>query len=248
MQMLKSEGATWTLFLDTDEYLVVDPDPIARWLTWPWEFEEMLPKARHALQPFLDYPPFAGHSCAYFARVMFNNVTETPDDLFTTRKYRQHTAVGSMPGKAVLDVSQLTNADMENTTNPHIGISPACTREYGDEDPTWYSSAYAWITPPSIVVHHYIGSLDSFLFREGDKRFEDRRLEHLRKAKMYGFGTEVGQAVVPLGSHSWFDAYNIVENDNNLILETWMDEFERDWESNGNDKHQNTFASLMNGE
>ena len=147
MQMLKSEGATWTLFLDTDEFLVVDSSKTgtssnnkrndgassnANTPRWPWEqlVHPTMPKTQNYLQPWLDYPPFARRSCAYLPRVMYSNVTEArrADDLFTTRKYRQHTTVGSMPGKAVLDVSKLNGADMENSFNPHNEISPACTR------------------------------------------------------------------------------------------------------------------------
>lgn len=211
-------GATWTLFLDTDEFLVPETTRVTR------------AGGANSLQPLLDAPPFSQQSCVFLPRVMFSNNSDNPDDLYTTRKYRRHMSRNThasyvIPGKGLLDVSRLEKRDMF-TADPHTGISPVCNK--------YYDSSF--IPPPRAPrerqvakVHHYIGSLQSFLFRKGDARFDDRRREHHVKVTRYGYHRAVGAGT-----------------DEDDDLKTWMDDFELEWGERGKDTNV-SFTSLMNG-
>ena len=207
-------GATWTLFLDTDEFLV------------PETTSDTRAGGANSLQPLLDAPPFSQQSCVFLPRVMFSNYSDNPDDLYTTRKYRRHLSRNThasyvIPGKGLLDVSRLETREMV-TADPHNNISPACKKNYNS----------AFISPRErqvAKVHHYIGSLQSFLFRKGDARFDDRRREHHVKVTRYGYHRAVGAGT-----------------DEDDDLKTWMDDFELEWGERGKDTNV-SFTSLMNG-
>ena len=238
MQRLKSTGATWTLFLDSDEFLVVKNTTGTR------------PGGANSLQPLLNSCPFSNQSCVYLPRVMFNNDTQEPADLYETRKYRQHLSRDSkraydMLGKTLLDVSRLSPADMQVGHGPHISISSACANTYAAPErmgnilmplhrSAYYNSAVARQRAPA-EVNHYVGDRKSFLYRSGDKRYTDRDAEYLKKVTHYGFGH---------GKQA-----GIVDEDDDL--RTWMDEFEQEWNSGGLKKlprNSNlSFASLMDG-
>ena len=121
MERLKASGATWTLFIDTDEFLVVK------------DTDKTRAGGANSFQALLKSCPFSDQSCVYMPRIMYNNATDTPSDPYQTRKYRQHLTFAksnALPGKSIVDVSKLGVGEMV-TIDPHIGISPVCFKLYG---------------------------------------------------------------------------------------------------------------------
>jgi hypothetical protein len=202
---LKEEGRTWVALHDSDEFLVYNHaggDRFAQWeasrlakhklstprirpaMTPPTTAEEgaMIQYIRHEQQAGVEYYQ---SPCIGVPRLMFGadersvdpvairrNVPSPIDtfvEQFDTLKYRQHAKRNDFTknalGKVLIDVSRVNVKDSPYFMSLHRPIKSICS-------PPWHND---WEV--GLRINHYLGSWESYSFRDDSRRGGERSRE-----------------------------------------------------------------------
>lgn len=178
MLSLQKQNRTWTMLLDTDEFLMINKRATDRFNV-------------------TDVPPVEqpGSVMTFLQQELAKNETEMPKDTpcimiprlrfgsqeselkqvnldvphgfnasaFTTLRHRKHAepvlSKINKSGKVIVDVSRLLPTNM-HVNNPHRPLFVYCPK----------SEMYTQIKDNLFVVHHYSGTLEQFTFRDDARR------------------------------------------------------------------------------
>jgi hypothetical protein len=189
-------NATWTAFIDTDEYLTINTEqaiPTTSLASRPLQLGNVS-QAGH-VQVYFDYLRHAAHykltdptlelahhldkACVILPRAHYGTTESSraeitqgvppyldAERLDTTRwRHRSHANDFELPGKALVDVSQLPPRDTVHTSfgNAHKPFE-SCRQ----------SDAIVNYTLP-LGIHHYVGSWEQFTYRSDAREGGDLR-------------------------------------------------------------------------
>lgn len=183
---LKERGRDWTLFVDPDEYLSMNP----RWIPdanervkHPSSIYRLIKEYSEA-SSYRDLPDYKPHSwigrfhrpCVVIPRVLFGSHEDEskipvpswiadPYRLDTLRwVYRAKEVI--MWGKSLIDVSRVLVEDLREGSSAHFPVHSLCKK---------YAPVYN-STP--IGVHHYQGTWEAYSFREDARKGTLRNFEN----------------------------------------------------------------------
>ena len=191
LKELKRQDRGWVLMIDTDEYLTYSATALRN-----FSMEIPLVEEPGSLAKLLDgimVPdpkfPKLKTPCVPVFRQQFAARESTPDQIhamvpsgfdattFQTLRWRKfgfneswyETKWGDecavyrwVPNKVVIDLKRLRLQDLEhpeNKGNPHRPLRSICT-----------SNLYRTSSETPLTVHHYLGTIEQWLYRVGDKR------------------------------------------------------------------------------
>jgi hypothetical protein len=191
IKSLKKQGRSWTLLIDTDEYLAFNTHtngdhflnghtvetPATFWSFIQQELEkkenETKFKTRFQQPPCIMIPRLRyGSKGSSFAQVSKDVPSNFNASAFMTLTWRKHAPLNSVKlnrvTKAILDVSQIPLEKMEITNLHH---------------PTSYCSerlVTMRIRASYLVVRHYLGTWEQFSFRDDVRKVDGMRGEKVR--------------------------------------------------------------------
>jgi hypothetical protein len=85
---------------------------------------------------------------------------------YTTRTGKKCFSNDAVPNKVIIDLGRLRLQDLDhpqNTGNPHLPLEAICP-----------SNVYLAAEDTPLMVHHYMGTMEQWLYRVGDKRGKNR--------------------------------------------------------------------------
>lgn len=197
LKSLKRQNRGWVLMIDTDEYLTYNPD-LTDPEHFAYDRDLELPAIEEpgSLSTLLDqlvipHPEFDHVStpCIPAFRRQFAAL-ESPDEVlhemipagfdpknFQTLRWRRYGyetlnyearfnktchSRRAIPNKVLIDLGRLRYQDLghsDNTGNPHRPLDSICP-----------SNVYLNRDESPFMVHHYLGTMEQWLYRAGDKR------------------------------------------------------------------------------
>lgn len=178
MVSLQKQSRTWTMLIDSDEFLMINKRATDRFnvtnvppLEQPGSIMTFLQQelVKNETEMPRETP------CIMIPRLRFGNRESDPEQVnrgvpqgfnasaFTTLRHRKHAepvlSKINKSGKVIIDVSRLHPANM-HVNNPHRPLFVYCPK----------SEMYTQIKDNLLVVHHYSGTLDQFTFRDDYRR------------------------------------------------------------------------------
>lgn len=186
---LQEHNRTWTSFHDTDEFLTISSEVYNHsnhLVEKPGNILQVLQDLRqstHSVEewPYSHFQP----PCISIPRALYSAIESTPEeqkenvpsfidsDQLDTLRYRYRlTPRGGRDGlaKSVIDVSYLKPQDLNSGGTPHKPISSLC--------PT---SPYVQYGGIPLGIHHYLGSWESYSYRDDARKGNVRNREEWEK-------------------------------------------------------------------
>ena len=201
---LKAQGRKWTFYMDTDEYLTINqailPDAIHR-ISQPGSIPRLLEELRNDLNNSIPKSDFyrQNRTCYTIPRRLYSAVESSENQIgrqvpegfdpvrFDTMRYRFRAQTPTERNgycKSIIDVSSVPDTllvydQIAGTT--HRPVRSLCPSQYVE-----------YVFP--IGIHHYMGSLESFTYRDDPRKNNVKSVQAWKKRAMRqegGFDDEI---------------------------------------------------------
>jgi hypothetical protein len=167
MARLKYEGRTWTAFIDTDEYMLLNVNAQSKYKISSSDKMTILEGIHHA-EKENEYlaNEFASSPCVAMPRLAFGVKESTPTEIqknvpygfdetnFQTLRWRWHAGRGQKKvnkiSKSILDVSRVDSELFVATDQVMVHLPSKTHCHGGREEHLWVLNSYS-----PIIVHHY---------------------------------------------------------------------------------------------
>lgn len=183
MKVLKAANRTWTLLVDTDEYLVINKRATKRFKVQAPSMEQPASVMSFIRQELAksesEFPKDS--PCIMIPRLRFGSQESLPEDVhrnvpsgfnasaLITLRFRKHalpeTYTMNKMGKTIIDVSKLKTSKII-VKNPHRPLSDYCPE----------SEVLTKIKDNLFVVHHYAGTWEQYSFREDYRGMKGKKV------------------------------------------------------------------------
>lgn len=199
LKHLKRQRREWVLMIDTDEYLTFNPDLRDPDESYPFDFPDLhepgslFKLLKQIIVPNPDFKQLMT-PCIPVFRQQFAARESTDEQIsamvpsgfdakgFQTLRWRKYGYPDFwyetkwedechikrwVPNKVLIDLGRVRMVDMDhpdNKGNPHRPLGSICSKDL-----------YIEASETPLATHHYMGTLEQWLYRVGDKRGESAR-------------------------------------------------------------------------
>jgi len=188
MKRLQLENRTWTMFLDSDEYLVLNQRR---------KFSMAVPSMKKpaSVSSFIQQAMPKNETCIMIPRLRFGAVESTPEQVskvvppgfnasnFQTLRFRKHAAVNDFItnkiGKGILDISQIRGKEI-HVRDPHRLVWEYCAEE----------GLRRRNEESFFVIHHYLGTWEQYNFRDDVRKGGNRSRKSYDQVKNVSVGED----------------------------------------------------------